>query len=111
MRSFEHGETIVLNRRVPSGTFDSYGNVVHTTTSQTISGVAVWPESATEVLQNVDRTNTVYVVALPIEYSVDAIDSITWRELGYEVQGEAELLISPLTATTLQTLRMSRVEG
>lgn len=111
MRVFEHGETIVLTRRVPSGTFDPYGNVVHTTTAETIFGVAIWPESATEVLQNVDRTNTVYIVALPVEYSVDAIDSITWRGLGYEVQGKAERLQSPLTATALQTLRMSRVEG
>lgn len=110
MRSFEHGETIALNRRVASG-YDDYGNVVYTTTSQTVSGVAIWPESATEVIQNVDRTNSVYVVALPIGLRIDAIDSVTWRELDYEVQGEVERLQSPLTATALQTFRMARVEG
>jgi hypothetical protein len=110
VRSFEHGETIALHRRVASG-YDEYGNVTYTTTTQTISGVAIWPESATEVIQNVDRTNTVYVVALPVGHRVDAIDFITWRELDYEVQGEAERLQNPMTATALQTLRMSRMEG
>lgn len=108
---FTGGEAITLNRREATGEYDEYGNVIYADTADPVTGAAIWPESATETNQNVERTNSVYVVLLPVSVNVDAIDSITWRGKAYEVQGEPERLQSPLSGTTMQTLRMARVEG
>lgn len=111
MRSFGMGESIILNRREASGQYDDYGNVIYVETSDVVTGVAVWPESASEFAQSMERTNSVYVIALPTGIPIDAIDFITWRGKNYEVQGEPERLQSPFTGTDLQTIRMARVEG
>lgn len=107
---FGFGETVVLHRRSPSG-YDTYGNVVYTDSATTITGVPIWPRSAHEVVQEVDRTNTVYVAAFPADVDIDAIDFLTWRGKDYEIEGEPERLQSPLTGRALQTVRMARVEG
>lgn len=107
----DRGETVELHRRVATGEYDDYGNPTYEDSSETVAGVAIWPESATEVLQAVDRTNTVYVALFPTSVSIDAIDHLTWRGKDYEVQGEPERLQSPLSGTEMQTIRMARVEG
>lgn len=107
---FPGGETVVLHRRSPSG-YDDYGNVTYTDSSTTITGVAIWPESATEVIQNAERTRSVYVALFPANVDIQAIDHLTWRDQDWEIQGDPELLRSPLTAKTLQTIRMVHVEG
>lgn len=113
---FGKGEDIVLHRRVPKvidgvPQYDEYGGVIYVDVSETVTGAAIWPESASEVLQSVDRTNTVYIVLVPITVAIDAVDAVTWDGRKYEVQGETERFKSPFTDSALQTFRMSRVEG
>lgn len=108
---FGMGETVSFHRRVPTGTYDDYGNVIYKDVSQTLAGVAIWPESASEQTQNVERTNNVYRAMFPVEVSIDAVDHITWRGKDYEVHGDPERYQSPLSGKALQVIRMSRVEG
>lgn len=114
---FGHGETVTLRRRAPavdSGgdrIYDDYGAIVYTDTTQQIVAVATYPESATEVGQGNERTNTVYVMVIPDGIAVDAKDYVTWRGKNYEVQGEAERHSSPMTGTAHQMFRVARVEG
>lgn len=117
MRLFPYGETIELHRREPatdgSGNrvYDAYGNLTYTDTATPFTGVAIWPESASETYQNNERTNSVYVAALPVTADVDAIDFVTWLGKDYQVQGEPERLRHPGTNTALITIRLVRVEG
>lgn len=114
--AFPHGQTIVLHRRVVKKVagqrvYDAYGNLIYVDSDITVPGCAVWPESATEVLQGVDRTNVIYLCALPSSIFVDADDHVTWEGRDYEVQGEPQRYHAPATGTELQTIRLNRVEG
>lgn len=114
MRTFPHGETLTLNRRVPktgAGRFDSYGILQYDVDSVVLHGIAVWPTTNTETLQNQERTSGTYVAALPITVRLDAVDYVTWRGLKYEVRGEPERLSHPNTGHALMTVSMTRVEG
>lgn len=114
MRAFPNGETLILNRRIPKtgpGRYDAYGVLQYDVDSETLSGVAIWPTTNTEVLQNQERTSTTYVVALPPTVRVDAIDYVTWRGLKYELRGDPEHYTHPITGHGLQTFAMFRVEG
>ena len=109
---FPGGETITLRRVVvQTGSYDDYGVLQSTTTDQTVTGVAVYPNSSSEALQGQERTRAGYTVALPTTVTIDSVDRIVWRGLEYEVEGEPERFQSPFTSTTLQTLIMYRVEG
>lgn len=108
---FDAGETVLLQRRVPTGTYDAYGNVIYKDVSETVAGVAIWPESASEQTQNVERTNNVYRAMFPADVAIDTVDHINWRGKDYEVHGDPERYQSPLSGTTLQVIRMARVEG
>lgn len=109
---FPQGQPIVLNRRIAQpGAYDEYGVQQYSVSSTTVNGVAIWPESSSEVGQGNERTNVVYHVALPLTVSVDAVDFVTWRGKDYQVQGDPEFHLSPLSGTQLQTIRINRVEG
>lgn len=110
------GEAIALTTRAPKieggdRAYDPYGVLLYVGKTVTVMNVAVYPESASEVGQGNERTNTVYVCVLPTDVAVDASDVIRWRGKDYEVQGEAEHYQSPMTGTSHQTVRMARVEG
>jgi hypothetical protein len=114
--AFPGGETVVLHTRTPrveSGerVKDAYGALVYDESDATITGVAIWPESATEVLQSQDRTNSVYVMVIRADVEIDAIDSLTWRGMRWQIQGEAQQFHSPFTGLELQQVRINRVEG
>lgn len=116
LRPFPNGETLTLVRRVPkviSGDtqYDDYGNVLYVETTQTVVGCPVWPNTATEVTQSVDRTNTRVTAMLPPDVLVDAVDAVRWRGKEWEIEGEAEYYRNPHTGTDLQTILMARVEG
>lgn len=114
--SFPGGETVVLHTRTPrvvSGerVKDAYGALVYDENDVTVAGTAIWPESATEVLQNQDRTNSVYVMVIRADVVIDAVDGLTWRDKRWEIQGEAQQFHSPFTGLALQLVRINRVEG
>jgi len=118
MHPFANGETITLHRRTPrmSGpnkVYDSYGMLVYDTFDTVVAGCAVWPTSASESLQNEDRTNSNYTVAFPAGTVVAGVDAIGWRGLDFEVQGEAQRYErNPLTGSLGPVLvQMTRVEG
>jgi hypothetical protein len=108
---FPGGETITLRRMRPTGTRDAYGAIVLAAHDQSVSGVVIYPSSASEVRQGQERSRTALNVVLPPTVTVDAVDRIVWRGKEYEVEGEAEPFQSPFTSTKLQTLTMYRVEG
>ncbi len=110
-KTFPRGETVVLHLKVPAGR-DDWGIEQYTETDVPGVRAAIWPESATEVLQpHQDRTNVVYLCALDYDHNVDAIDSLTWRGKRYDVQGETQNFNSPFTGTQLKLFRLNRVEG
>ncbi len=114
---FQYGETLILVRRAAvrdaGGAFvtDAYGNLTYAETEETVPGVAVWPESATEALVPTERTNAVYLAALPTHVPVDAVDYVRWLGKAYEIQGDPERYRNPVTGVAIQTIRMHRVEG
>lgn len=110
--TWNYGDTLEFHRLVAiPGEYDDYGNQRYDETVTSHSGLAIWPESATEFNQNVDRTNTVYLVALPLGIATDAIDWVMWRGERWEVQGEAERYSHPMAGTVFTTIRIARVEG
>lgn len=114
---FQYGETLTLVRRAAvrdsGGEFvtDDYGNLTYAETEQPVLGVAVWPESATETVVPGERTNAVYLAALPPHVLVDAVDYVRWLGKEYEIQGDPERYRNPMTGVGLQTIRLHRVEG
>lgn len=113
LRSFGAGETITLRHKsTPTPRqYDEYGNLIYVFTDQTLTGIAIWPESSSETIQQVERSTTVYVMAVPTGVDIDANDVLIWRGMEWEIQGEAEQLSSPLTGTALQEVRFRRTEG
>lgn len=122
MFPFGAGQTITLHTRVVRvvggvRAKDAYGALIYDDVNSNLVGIAIWPESATDrgatedAQPNQNRTNTVYVAAIPADTAIDAIDRLTWRGKLWEVQGEPQLFDSPFTGVALQTIRFSRVEG
>jgi len=113
IRAFGSGETVTLRHKKTTTprTFDEYGNLIYVYDDQTLTNVAIWPESTSETIQQVERSTTVYVMAVPTGVDIDANDTLIWRGMEWEIQGEAEQLSSPLTGTALQEVRFRRTEG
>lgn len=113
IRAFGAGETVTLRHKKTTTprTFDEYGNLIYVFEDQTLTGVAIWPESTSETIQQVERSTSIYVMAVPAGVHVDANDVLIWRGMDWEIQGEAEHYSSPLTGTALQEVRFRRTEG
>lgn len=109
---YGYGETVRLGRRRPSGDFDAYGAMVYATTETVLTGCAVWPTSTSETLQNQDRTNSNWTVAVPPGTNTDAVDYVLWQGKKYEVSGERQTYRNPMTGTVSpEVINVTRVEG
>lgn len=117
MHGFGRGETIMIHTRSPAknsdGTLvrDDYGVAQYNEEIVVCRGCVIWPNSASEFNQDVQRTTTTYVVVLPDGFKVDAPDRVTWRGLRYEVDQEMEMYTNPMTGTPCWQFNMTRVEG
>lgn len=116
MRAFDRGETILLHARTPrrSGSTlvrDAYGMVIYDAEIIPIRGCVIWPNSASESMNDNERTVTTYTVVLPDGFNVDAVDKVVWREKAYEVSQEMEMHTNPMTGNRCQQFNMTRIEG
>lgn len=113
IRAFGAGETVTLRHKTTHTPrqFDEYGNLIYRFVDQVLTGVAIWPESTSETIQQVERSTTIYVMAVPAGVDVDSNDVLVWRGVEWEIQAEAEQYRSPLTGTQLQEVRFRRTEG
>lgn len=116
MHAFGLGETIMIHARTPvtSGgelVRDDYGMVQYQEEIVTCRGAVIWPNSASEFDQSVERTVTTYVVVLPDGFFVEAVDRVVWRGLSYEVANEVEMYTNPMTGKRCNQFNMTRVEG
>lgn len=112
MSDFAYGQTVLLKRRVKTGT-DDYGNDVYGVSVEAIYGVAVWPTGATESTgDNRDQLITGLTAILPPGINPAAIDRVTVYGTDYEIDGEPGRYLSPFTAYDLGTeVRLKRVTG
>lgn len=94
------GQTYTLITRTPNGAPDAYGNVIFTETSQQVSGCASWPETESENQTGTRDTSTVArYVLLPPGTVVTDVDALIIEGQRWEVDGNPEVAVSPLTGT------------
>lgn len=110
-----YGETVTVHR-VTAAAQDEYGNDVDVMTDIEISGVALWPRTASEAANPDTAAATRVVVGLtaliPPGFAVTATDRITARGMLYEVDGEPGVWRSYITAHDVGTeIALRRVEG
>jgi hypothetical protein len=116
VRAFERGETILLHARTArkSGNSlvrDDYGMVIYDEEIIPIRGCAIWSNSASESMNDNERTVSTYTVVFPDGFTVDAVDKVVWRGLAYEVSQDVEWHTNPMTGNKCQQFNMTRVEG
>lgn len=107
---FPFGETVVQHTRA-LGTPDAQGNDTWTDTPATHTGVAVYPRESVELVQGQD-TNIVGLVAVfKPAITVAAVDQFTVRGERWDVDAMPGQYHSPLTATELTKVNLTRATG
>jgi len=94
--TFAFGETVTLHRRSVTGQ-DADGNDVYGDASSTLTGVPVWPRSATELVQGQDTLITGLSALLPADTDVSGVDKVTVYGDDYDIDGEPGHYRSPFT--------------
>jgi hypothetical protein len=105
------GETLTLIRRTPSGR-DVYGNTVLTEQRVPLPGCASWPETETEITGGRDTSITTRAALLPPGTVITEVDALEIGGVVYEMDGDPEVAVSPLTGTQGGVgVRVRRVTG
>ncbi|MCW2901912.1 MAG: hypothetical protein JWO67_4177 [Streptosporangiaceae bacterium] len=108
--TFPYGVPIVLVKRSKSGT-DSFGNDVFAVTTSTVLG-AFAPGGSTEQVQGQDTVTTQPTVFLPVGTNLAAVDAVQVAGLTFEVDGDPNTWISPLTGNGFGLeVKLRRVTG
>jgi len=94
--TFAFGETVTLHRRSVTGQ-DSDGNDVYADATAVLTGVPVWPRSATELVQGQDTLITGLSALLPAGTDVSGVDKVTVYGDAYDIDGEPGHYRSPFT--------------
>lgn len=107
---FPFGETVIRHART-LGTADAQGNDTWTDTDTTVKGVAVYPRESVELVQGQD-TNIIGLVAVfKPAITVAPADQFTVRGERWDVDAMPGQYHSPLTATELTKVNLTRATG
>ena len=111
------GQTVTVVSRVAAAP-DSFGNDTFTETTLAVPNCVVWPpifrpmSSLTENTANRDTVTTGLWVLFPPGTNVRAIDRVLVNAISYEVEGDPDTHISPLTGTDIGVLAtLKKVTG